>query len=71
MKEESGDLNEEKKNYLRTQILGKGYDKDDFLKFLMNKKGEIGLDIDNWEIIDLMSILSEYIKKKEKKIQKI
>ena len=69
MKENISNLNEEKKAYLRQQILEKGYDKDDFLLFLMTKKGQEGLDIDNWEVCELMSIVSEYIKKKKNKIK--
>jgi len=64
MKEDIRNVNEEKRAYLREQILEKGYDKDDFLLFLMTKKGQEGLDIDNWEVCELMSIVSEYIKKK-------
>ena len=34
------DSDEEKQNYLRVNILEKGYDAEDFVAFLTTKKGE-------------------------------
>ncbi len=36
---------EEKQNYLRQNILDKGYDANDFVSFLQSKKGEGASDI--------------------------
>jgi hypothetical protein len=38
---------EEKQNFLRENILDKGYDVNEFVSFLKSKKGEEGADIAN------------------------
>ena len=35
----------QKQNFLRENILGKGYDPDEFMEFLESKKGDKGLKI--------------------------
>ena len=37
-----------KQTYLRENILEKGYDAEDFMKLLQNKKGEQSLDLSCW-----------------------
>jgi sorting nexin-7/30/sorting nexin-8 len=56
---------EEKQNYLRDNILDKGYDVNDFIAYLIDKKGEGGDDIANWSLPDLKAIVNEYISHKE------
>jgi len=69
------DSQEEKQNYLRENILEKGYDASQFVEFLKLKKGEAGSDITNWSMEDLCEVVQEFIsnnsssekgKKKEK-----
>lgn len=43
----------EKQNFLRTQIIEKGYDPKDFVTFLTDKRGEDGADINQWTFLDL------------------
>ena len=52
-----------KQNYLRTNILDKGYDGNEFLNFLIGKKGQEGADVNKWTIEDLhiVIIFSFYI----------
>ena len=57
---------EEKQNYLRQNILDKGYDGNEFSSFLMEKKGEDGVDISNWSLNDLQAVVEEFISFKEK-----
>ena len=73
MSEELNPETEEKQNYLRDNILDKGYDVNDFITYLIDKKGEGGDDIANWSMPDLKAIVNEYIayKEKEKKENKI
>ena len=54
---------EEKQNYLRQNILDKGYDANDFVSFLQSKKGEAASDISNWSMKDLQEVVQEYILK--------
>ena len=52
---------EEKQNYLRENILEKGYDPNQFVSFLQSKKGEEGSDISNWTMEDLQQVVQEFI----------
>ena len=40
----------EKQLFLRENILDKGYNAEDFMNLLHSKKGESGLDLNNWTI---------------------
>ena len=53
---------EEKQNFLRKKILDKGYDTNQFVQFLTEKKGEDGADVSNWSMEDLVSVVNEFIK---------
>ena len=53
---------EEKQNYLRENILDKGYDTNDFVDFLKARKGgEEGADVSNWSMEDLQLVVGEFI----------
>ena len=52
----------EKQTYLRENILEKGYDAEDFMKLLQNKKGEQGLDLESWTMEELRSAVKEFTK---------
>ena len=52
---------EQKQNYLRMNILEKGYDAEQFMTFLNSKKGELGLDLNNWALNELISAVQEFI----------
>ena len=53
------DLNE-KQTFLRENILEKGYDPEEFMKLLQNKKGEIGLDLGSWTMEELREAVKEF-----------
>ena len=53
---------EEKQNFLREKILDKGYDTNQFVQFLTEKKGEDGADVANWTMEDLIQVVNEFIK---------
>jgi len=53
---------EEKQNYLRENILEKGYDVNEFVSFLKSKKGEEGADIENWSMEDLVEVVKEFVE---------
>ena len=56
---EEGEL-EQKQNYLRVNILGKGCDAEQFMNFLQSKKGDLGLDLNNWTINELILAVQEF-----------
>jgi hypothetical protein len=45
-----------KQNFLRTEILDKGYDPEEFLNFLITKKGDEASDLDVWNFQELKSV---------------
>ena len=51
---------QQKQNFLRTNILEKGYDGNQFVEFLTKKKGPEGADISSWTLHDLQ-IVNYYI----------
>lgn len=51
---------ESKQFYLRSEILEKGYDAEEFFKFLIGKKGDEGGDLNNWTMFDLKIVVSEF-----------
>ena len=53
---------EEKQNFLREKILEKGYDTNQFVQFLIDKKGEDGADVSVWTMNDLKIVVKEFIK---------
>jgi len=53
---------EEKQNFLRETILEKGYDTNQFVQFLIDKKGENGADVSVWSMYDLQIVVKEFIK---------
>jgi len=53
---------EEKQNFLRETILEKGYDTNQFVQFLIDKKGENGADVKVWTMNDLKTVVKEFIK---------
>ena len=54
---------EEKQNFLRENILNKGYNVNEFVDFLRTKKGEEGEDISNWSMVDLYEVVQEFVSK--------
>ena len=68
--EETNDL-EQKQQYLREEILDKSYNVEDFSDY-MTKYKENGLDLKNWEFIELKEVVKEFKKKvKEDEANKI
>ena len=57
------DTEELKQNYLRENILDKGYEAEDFVSYLTSKKGEEGVNLNNWSLEELKSVVQEYIVK--------
>ena len=60
---EDDDLNE-KQTFLRENILEQGYDAEEFMKLLQDKKGESGLDLLSWNMDELKDAVNEFIKDK-------
>ena len=52
---------EQKQTYLRENILENGNDAQQFMAFLQSKKGESGLDLNNWSIEELIPAVNEFI----------
>ena len=58
---------QEKQGFLRENILERGYDADEFMTFLQSKKGESGLDLNNWKMDELIIVVGEFSKNKHVK----
>jgi hypothetical protein len=52
----------EKQEYLRLNILEKGYNADEFMQYLKMIKGEKGLEIENWSKNDLIKAVIDFKK---------
>lgn len=50
----------EKQDYLRINILEKGYNADDFMQYLKTLRGEKGLQVENWSKNDLIKAVIEF-----------
>ena len=53
---------EEKQNYLRANILEVGYDANDFVNFLITRRGSNAADVGNWNFEDLKGVVQEFIE---------
>ena len=51
---------EEKQNYLRENVLEKGYDPNVFMEFLVSKKGEEAANLDAWTFDEIKSTVQEF-----------
>ena len=60
---EDDDLNA-KQTFLRENILERGYDAEDFMRLLQNKKGESGLDLISWTMDELKEAVREFVQDK-------
>ena len=54
-----------KQAFLRENVLEMGYDADEFMSFLQMKKGENGLDLNNWNMEELINVVNDFIKSKK------
>ena len=64
---EENNSEEEKQEYLRKNILEKGFDANSFEEFLVSKKGENAKDINNISMDELVQAVQEYIQENESK----
>ena len=53
---------EEKQEYLRENVLEKGYEADLFADYLVSKRGEEASDISTWSMNDLRQVVMEFIQ---------
>ena len=60
---------EQKQKYLREHVLEKGYDPDQFMEFLTGKKGEQGINLENWSLKDLMEVTEEFLSNNKMEIE--
>ena len=64
---------EEKQNFLRENIIDKGYDADEFVSFLAEKKGieiEEGIDLNDFSLDELKSLVQDFIMANSKEGEK-
>ena len=61
---------QEKQAYLRENVLEKAYDADEFMSYLQLKKGESGLDLNNWTMHELKNAVKDFIDDKDKETEK-
>jgi len=60
---------EQKQKYLRENVLEKGYDPDKFMEFLTMKKGESGIDLENWTLKELIDVTNEFLSNNKLEIE--
>lgn len=60
---------EKKQNYLRKEIIDKGYSPDDFANYLNKIKGENGTDLNLWSIEELYYVVPQFQESQELKKQ--
>ena len=68
--EEDNNSVEEKQEYLRINILEKGYDANSFADYLVSKRGEDASDISTLTMNELQQEVKEFIQTHEKKNKK-
>ena len=56
---------EKKQNYLRKEIIDKGYSPDDFANYVKKIKGENGADLNSWSIEELYYIVPQFQESQE------
>ena len=56
---------EKKQNYLRREILDKGYSPDDFTNFVKKIKGEEGADLNSWSLEELYYVVPQFQEAQE------
>ena len=54
------DEQEQKQLFLRKEILEQNYDPQNFINFLISKKGETAADINNWNLEELKKVVIEF-----------
>ena len=64
------DTLEKKQQFLRENILEKGYDPNKFSEFLTMKMGETGMDLENWPLNELYEATNEFIRIEKENEQK-
>ena len=52
----------QKQKYIKNNIIDKGYNKDKFMIYLSNKKGEIPINLNNISIQELINLCNEFIQ---------
>ena len=58
---------EEKQEYLRENVLEKGYEADLFADYLVSKRGEEESNLDTWSMNELKLAVKEFIEINESK----
>ena len=57
---------EEKQEFLRNEIIDKGYNPEEFSSYMCNLKGEEGLDLEKWSISELQTLVEQFRSKVDK-----
>ena len=52
---------ESKQQFLREQILDKGYDPNQFFTFLLSKRNDEECNLETWSFSDLQNVVTEFI----------
>ena len=69
--EEKDEILEAKQNYLRQEIIEKGFSPDEFANFLSKTKGEDSADLNSYSLEDLQDIVRKFKEPKELEKEKI
>jgi hypothetical protein len=66
---ENNEKTEKMQNYLRKEIIDKGYSPDDFVNYLKKIKGENGTDLNLWSIEELYYVVPQFQESQEQQKQ--
>ena len=58
--EENDSIIEKKQDYLRNEIIEKGFSPDDFINYLTKLKGENAYDLNEWSLDELQKVVQQY-----------
>ena len=62
---------EQKQNYLRTEIIDKGYDPEEFSSYISSIKGEDGIDLSLWTMQELENVVKDFQLKQNSNLEQI
>ena len=60
---------EQKQNYLRTEIIDKGYDPEEFSTYISSIKGEDGIDLSLWTMQELENVVKDFQLKQNHNVE--
>jgi endogenous inhibitor of DNA gyrase (YacG/DUF329 family) len=58
---------DKKQQYLRTEILDKGYDPKEFNDYICSVRNEENIDLNNWSLEELSQVVKSFVEETQNK----